>query len=235
MPAPGRPPPPITVVVPGRGPVPAELLAVGPPPERRPGLPGRLRALLVTVLLVLGAGVMVAVDQRADRSDTRGAEVSGEVPAASGAVAVGDFPGLRSTTQVVVEQTLAVQLLLEVRISAGPAPAVHERGSTRAVQVRLLQVGAEGFDVRLLQRPPPVLLGYVGRFGGGLEQVVRLSAEVVVAECAVAVAAPRRIRLDLRRGDRGEGPAGSVLVQSSAETVRALDELVRRSCRRPGG
>lgn len=214
--------------------MPAEVLAVGPPRERPPGLPGRLRALLGAVLLVLGAGVLVAVDQRADRSDRRAAEV-GEVTAAGGAAAVDDFPGLRATTQVVVEQTLAVQLLLEVRISAAPAPAVHERGSARAVQVRLLHIGSEGFDVQLLQRPPPLLLGYVGRFGGGLEQVVRLSAEVVVADCAVAVAAPRELRLDLRRGDRGEGPAGSVLVQTSAETVRALDELVRRSCRRPGG
>lgn len=234
MPAPARPPPPITVVVPGRGPAPAELLAVGPPPERPAGLPGRLRALLAAVLLVLGAGVLVAVDQRAERPAGQDAQV-GQVPAAGGAVAVDDFPGLRATAQVVVEQAMAVQVLLEVRISAAPAPAVHERGSARAVQVRLQHVRSEGFDVRLLQRPPPLLLGYVGRFGGGLEQVVRLSAEVGVADCATAVAAPRRIRLDLRRGDRGEGPAGSVPVQSSAETVRALDELVRRSCLRPGG
>lgn len=214
--------------------MPAQLLAVGPPPERPPGLPGRLRALLAAVLLVLGAGVLVAVDQRADRSDARGAEVG--AGAAGGAVELEDFPGLRATTQVVVEQALAVQVLLEVRISAAPAPAVHERGSARAVQVRLLDVESEGFRVRLLQRPPPLVLGYVGRFGdGGLEQVVRLSAEVLVADCATAVAAPHRIRLDLRRGDRGEGPTGSVLVRSSAETVRALDELVRRSCRRPGG
>lgn len=232
MPAPGRPPPPITVVVPGRGPQPAALLAVGPPPERPPGLPVRLRALLAAVLLVLGAGVLVAVDQRADRSDGPGRGV-GEGPAAGGAVAVEDFPGLRATTQVVVAQALAVQVLLEVRISAAPAPAVSGRGSARAVQVRLLDVRSEGLDVRLLQGPPPLLLGYVGRFGGGLEQVVRLSAEIAVADCATAVAAPRRIWLDLRRGDRAEGPAGSVPVQSSAETEREMDELVRRSCRRP--
>lgn len=58
----GRPPPPITLVVPGRE-APAELLAVAPP--SRPLLPARLRPLLLAVAATLGAGVLVAIDQQA--------------------------------------------------------------------------------------------------------------------------------------------------------------------------
>jgi hypothetical protein len=86
--------------------------------------------------------------------------------------------------------------------------------------------------VRLVGRSAPLPLGPIGRFGSGLQYVVPLSAEVVVVDCSVEVGAQRRITLLVQRGG---GPSLPVRVDVGTAFVRALDDLVRRTCRRPRG
>lgn len=86
--------------------------------------------------------------------------------------------------------------------------------------------------MRLVGRSAPLVLGEIGRFGSGLQYVVPLGAEVVVVDCSVEVGAQRRVTLMLRRGDGATRP---VQVDVGAAFVRALDDLVRRTCRRPRG
>jgi hypothetical protein len=70
----------------------------------------------------------------------------------------------------------------------------------------------------------------VGRFGSGLEQVVRLTVDVVALGC-VERERPRRLSLALTRSSATSGDVtAGVRVQDSAEVAAALDELVRRSC-----
>jgi hypothetical protein len=215
-----RPSPPITVTVPGRGAAPEELLAVGAPelPRRAP-LPLRLRALTTAALLVLGAGVAAAVDL-------------GDAPPPPRPVPLVGFPGVTARAQVEEQGPLVTRIALEVVVAGGSTGQGDTGGPAEAEQLRLVDVTARGFQVRLVGRSAPLVLGPIGRFGSGLQYVVPLGAEVVVVDCSVEVGAQRRLTMLVRRGD---GPARPVRVDVGTAFVRALDDLVRRTCRRPRG
>jgi hypothetical protein len=214
-----RPAPPVTVTIPGRGAAPAEVLAVGDPAPRRPPLPPRLRALTAAVLLVLGSGVAAAVDQRS-------VEPPPPVPPQAG------FPGVTARAQLDEQRELVTLLQLEVVVAGGGTGQGDTGGDTEPEQLRLVDVTARGFSIQLVGRAVPLVLGEIGRFGSGLQYVVPLGAEVVVSDCSVEVGAQRRITVLLRRGD---GPTRPVRVDTGTAVVRALDDLVRRTCRRPRG
>lgn len=209
----------MTVVVPGRGAAPAELLAVGDPPPPRPPLPARLRALTAAVLLVLGCGVAAAVDQRDVPPPPRPAPVTG-------------FPGVTARGAVLEQGELVTRIRLEVAVDVPETGRGDTGGPAEPEQLRLVDARARGFQVRLVGRSVPLVLGQVGRFGSGRPYVVPLSAEVVVVDCSVEVGAQRRVTLDVRRGT---GPVRPVRVDVGTAFVRALDDLVRRTCRRPRG
>jgi hypothetical protein len=206
--------------VPGRGAAPAELLAVGQPegPRRLP-LPTRLRALGAACLLVLGSGVAAAVG------------LEDAPPPAPPAPVVG-FPGVTARAQLVEQRELVTRVQLEVVVAGGATGRGDTGGPAGPEQLRLVDVTARGFQVRLVGRSVPLVLGELGRFGSGLQYVVPLGAEVVVVDCSVEVGAQRRLTMQLRRG---KGPTRPVRVDVGTAFVRALDDLVRRSCRRPRG
>ena len=197
------------------------MLAVGGPPVRepRPRLPGRLRALSAAVVLVLGAGVAVAVDQQS------------APPPPPTAPQVG-FPGVTARAQVEQEAEFVTRIRLQVVVAGGGTGQGDTGGATEPEQLRLVDITARGFQIRLVGRSAPLVLGEIGRFGSGLQYVVPLGAEVVVVDCSVEVGAQRTVRLLLRRGD---GPSQPVRVDVGTAFVRALDDLVRRTCRRPRG
>ena len=203
--------------MPASGAAPAEVLAAGPPPRARPPLPVRLRVHLAVVLLVLAAGVLAALD----RPDPAPAEPP-----------VPSFPGVGATARLDQEQELLVRVALRIVVEGRETGRGDTGGPDEAEQLRLVEVGARGFAVRLVDRRTPLDLGAVGRFGSGLRMVVPVDADVTVVDCSVDVGAARTLVLSLRRDD---GPVGRVPVTAAPEVVRALDDLVRRSCRRPRG
>jgi hypothetical protein len=183
-----------------------------PPARRRWGL-----GLLAVVLVLSGASAVV---DRLDRPEPARA-----VPS--------PFAGVRATARVLAQDPLQVRLLVEVRIQAEPADTGLPGSGASAAQVRLGGVISPGLAVRLGDRPP-VLLGYVGRFGSGVEQVVRLTVDVVALGC-VEREQPRRLFLSLTRTSAtSDDVSATVQVQDSAQVAAALDELVRRSCTSAG-
>ena len=195
------------------------MLTPGPAPARRPPLPARLRAQLAAVLLVLAAGVLAAFD------GSRPVPVTPPPQAPT-------FPGVSATARLDGEQELVVRLALRVVIEGAETGRGDTGGPEQAEQLRLAGVRSRGFEVRLVERELPLDLGAIGRFGSGLRSVVPVDADVTVVDCSVEVGAARTLVLSLRRDD---GPLGRVPVTSAPEVVRALDDLVRRSCRRPRG
>jgi hypothetical protein len=216
----GRPAPPVTVVVPGRSGRAPEVLAqaaVGqaserssPPPRRRGGV------LLLLVVLVLA--VASVAGHQGDRP--------APAPAAGVPQAVSD---VQATAQLLSQDARQVQLLVEVRIAAEPATTGLPGSAAPSAQVRLLGISAPGLAVRLGDRPPPLLLGYVGRFGPGREQVVRLTVDVVALGCAAPEPA-RRLTAALRRSTASSDADSTVLIRDRPEVTQALEALVRRSC-----
>lgn len=185
----------------------------------RPPLPDRLRALGAAVVLVLGSGIAVAVDQEDAPPPPRPVPDSG-------------FPGITARAQIEQERELVTRIRLVIVVAGGATGRGDTGGPAEPEQLRLVDLAARGFQVRLTGASTPLALGEVGRFSSGLQYDVPLRAEVAVADCSVEVGAQRRITLMLRRGD---GPARPVAVDAGSELVRALDDLVRRSCRRPRG
>ena len=174
---------------------------------------------LAAVLLVLVAGVLAAVD---------GSRSAPPLPQGG----VPTFPGVGATARLDDEQELVVRLALRVVVEGGKTGRGDTGGPDEAEQLRLVEVRSRGFAVRLVEQSTPLDLGAAGRFGSGLRRVVPFDADVTVVDCSVEVGAARTLVLSLRRGD---GPVGSVPVAAAPEVVRALDDLVRRSCRRPRG
>jgi hypothetical protein len=176
---------------------------------------------------VLGAGALTAVDQQP--APTRPAPAA---PASPTAVAGAGAAGATASARVVAENELVVELGLEIAVPGTETGRGDTNGPSEPEQLRLVDLRGRGFALRLLGSSTPLVLGEVGRFGSGRPYVVPLRVGVVVVDCSVEVNAPRALRLSLRRG---AGPAGPVLVQADPAVVRALDDLVRRSCRRSGG
>lgn len=200
--------------------MPAELLAQGPPPERRTDLPLRLRALATAGILVLAGGVAAATDQEGREPPPR------TVPAP---VVVA---GLTATARVVAEEEFVTRLGLTALVDEPGTGRGDSNGEAEPSALTLVDLAARGFQLRLVGGALPQRLADVGRFGSGLTQQVPLLVDAVVVDCSVEVGAPRRITLSVRRGD---GPVGTVVVASDPEVVRALDRLVSRTCRRPRG
>lgn len=194
---------------------------MGPPPApRRPRTPVRLRALLGVVLLTLGSGVVAAVAQERQRP------VPANVPAAA------TFPGVRATAVVQREGEFVARLGLDVMVEGSATGRGDTNGPTEPEQLRLLDITARGFQFRLVGRSTPLVLGATGRFASGLPYAAQLEADVVVGTCSVDINAPRDIRAVVRQDD---GPRAEVVVEKNADVVRVLDDLVRRTCRRPRG
>lgn len=214
-----RSPPPITLIVPGRAAVPDEVLAVGPAPQQR-SLPLRLRALALTAAAVLVAGVVGAVQLESSPAPPL------RLPVPTG------VPGVTARAFVAAEAPLVTGLSLRLLLEGADEPGRGDTGgSSVPEQLRLTDVAVRGFQVRPRSGALPLELGAIGRFGSG-GRAVDLPVDVVVTDCSVDVGAQRRITASLRRDD---GPVGSIVVQGSPAVVRALDDLVRRSCRRPRG
>lgn len=213
MPGSGRPPPPLTLVVPGREATP-DLLG---PPDRPPyDLPLRLRALLLVVVAVLSTGVLVSLE----RGD----------PSRPDPVPADDAPAVLGVSAqvglVALEPFLAV---LDVAVTVAPGRSGPEDNAGRAApRLTLREVGGRGLAVRLLHRSPPLLLGHLGRFAAATERVVHLPAQVVVSDCRSGSAAAPALVLEVQRAD---GPAHTVLALGDPTTSRALALLVRRTCR----
>lgn len=208
----GRPPPPLSVVVPG-GQTATEVLESGPR-ERPLSLPVRLRVLLLAVVAVLSTGVLVAVDH--------------PEPGRPSPAAVDDAPaalGVSAQVGLVAEEPFSTWLDVAVTISPGDHGA-DGRAEPRAPQLKLLRVDGEGLAVRLVRRSPPLLLGYLGRFAGATQRVLHLHAEAVVADCRGRPAPA--VRLVVQRAD---GPLGTVRALGDPSAARALASLVRRTCR----
>ncbi len=221
---PERPPPPITVIVPGRE-TPADVMELGPrdrPSARRDRpspVPRRLSALLLLVVAVLASGVLVALDPPV-RS-----------PAPQGTVADVPSLGLRAQVGLVAEEPFSAQLVVQVVIPPGDPGA---RGGTEqpAPQLKLMDVVGKGLAVRLTRAAPPLLLGHLGRFASATERVLHLTAEVVAADCRGRAGAAPAILLVVQRAD---GTPDTVEAVGDASTSRALLSLLRRTCRTAGG
>ena len=179
----------------------------------------RLRSQLAASLLVLAAGVLAAYD------GSRPVPPAPPPPAPT-------FAGVGATARLDAEQELVVRLALRVVVEGRETGRGDTGGPDEPEQLRLVEVRSRGFAVRLVERQLPLDLGAVGRFGSGLRTVLPVDADVTVVDCSVEVGAARTVVLSLRRGD---GPVGRVPVTAGPEVVRALDDLVRRSCRRPRG
>ena len=208
--------------MPGRGAAPAELLAVGPPPAGRPLAPQDrwLRALTAAAALVLAAGVLaVAGHEDPPPAPRRAAPPIG-------------VPGVTATVALVDDGEAMTRLRVAVALAGTSTGRGDTGGSAEPERLELVEVNGRGFAFRPPGAALPLPLGEVGRFGSGLPAVVPVPLDAVVTDCSVDTRAPRRIVLTVRRGG---GPTGRVLVASQPDVVRALDGLVARSCRRPGG
>lgn len=170
--------------------------------------------------MTLAGGIVTAVAQERQPAAPPG------LPAAA------IFPGVRATAAVETERELVARVGFEFAVDGSATGRGDTNGPTEPEQLRLLDITARGFQFRLVDRSTPLVLGPVGRFASGLPYAVQLQADVVVVTCSVDVRAPRDIRAVVRQDD---GPTAQVLVGKDADVVRALDDLVRRTCRRPRG
>ena len=213
-----RPPPPVTITAPDRGTADADVL-VGGASAARAQLPLRLRAIGLAAVAVLGAGIAVVVQEPVVD------------PPAAQPISVG-VPGVTAAVELVEEGELVTGLSVILVLRDDSAGRGDSNGGPVPVELRLVDITARGFQVRLRSGALPLRLGAVGRFGSGQQDVVPLATQVVVTDCSVDVGTPRRITLSLRRDD---GPVGMLAAQAGPGVVRALDDLVRRTCRRPRG
>lgn len=172
------------------------------------------------MLLTLGGGIVAAVAQER------------QVPAPRDLPAVQTFAGVRASAAVEAEQEFVARVGVAFVVAGSATGRGDTNGPTEPEQLRLLDIIARGFQFRLVDRSTPLVLGPTGRFASGLPYEVRLRADVVVVTCSVDVRAPRDIRAVVRQDD---GPAAQVVVDKDPDVVRALDDLVRRTCRRPRG
>lgn len=213
----GRPSPPITVTIPGRGEAPAELLAVGPPPLRLPRRPASPWWTGLAAVAVLVAGVVtVATDD--------------PPPAPRPLPVVAADVGVSAATAGLVggqDRELVTRFSLNVLVEGVGGPGDSASPSEEAV-VTLVDVTARGFEVVLGGVVLPLELPPAGRDGTGFG----FDAQAVVVDCSVDAQAPRRLHLGVQRG---AGPVVPVPVDTGADVVRALDRLVSRTCRRPRG
>ena len=210
-----RPPPPITVVVPGRGEIPGELLAIGPPADepspRGPVPPSRWVGLAAVAVLSAGGVQVATYDAPA-------------VPTTAPA------PAIRGVTASAFDGGLSGGPLLErfgLVVLVAPPPARGDSGSpSEQDQVSLLAVTGRGFFFETVGLALPVPLS-LDRTGAD----VGFELQAQVSDCAIDSQAQRTLELQVQQGPR----SGEVRVAVDGDVVRLLDRLVARSCRRPRG
>jgi len=204
------------VVVPGRGQVPGEVLAVGLPahdhPPRRPVPPSRWVGL--SAVAVLCAGVLQVATHEPTAVRVAPAQ-----------------PAIRGVTAAAVDAGRPGGPLLErfgLLVRVAPPPVRGDSGSpSEQDQVALLAVTGRGFFLETVGAPLPAPLGPLDRSGGS----VRFDLQAQVSDCAIDSQAQRTLELQVQQGPR----TGEVKVSVDGEVVRLLDRLVARTCRRPRG
>ena len=208
--------PPVTVVVPGRGQAPGELLALGPPADepspRGPVPPSRWVALAAVV--VLGAGVV----QVATYDAPPAAPVVPPPPISGVTAAAFQVRGLVGGP-LLERFGLTVEVALPVGRGDSGSPSEQDA-------VSLLGVTGRGFFLELVGAALPFQVP-LDRTGGSLA----FDTTAQVSDCAIDSQAQRTLELQVRQGPR----TGEVKVAVDGDVVRLLDRLVARSCRRPRG
>jgi len=174
--------------------------------------------VLAVAVAVLSAGLLVARDQQ---EPARPAPAAVDAPPA--------YLGVSATAGMVTQQRFST--VLDLAVSIAPGGAGLGDSIVQALPLKVQGISARGFALRLIGRPAPLLLDYVSRFARGTEQELQLPTEVV-ADCTVDVGGQGPILLAVRLTG---GPVGAVRVQGGSAVVPALDDLVRRSCRRTPG
>ena len=211
-----RAPPPVTVVVPGRGAVPGELLAVGPPADESAprGPVPRSRWVALAAVVVLGAGVVQVATY--------------DVPPAAPAVPPPPVSGVTAAAVQVrglvggpLVERFGLTVEVALRGGRGDSGSPSEQDA-----VSLLGVTGRGFFLELVGAALPLEVP-LDRTGGRLA----LEATAQVSDCAIDSQAQRTLELQVQQGAR----TGEVKVAVDGDVVRLLDRLVARSCRRPRG
>ena len=207
---PGLPPPPVTIVVPGRGEAPAELLAVGDPPALQPVSPSRWVGLAAVAVLTAGIVQVAAYDPPA---------VIAPVPQPITGVTVAAVDAGLEGGPLVERFGLLVQVTPPRGRGDSGSPSVQD-------EVTLLGVTGRGFFVEL-DVALPTLIAPADRRGARID----FGARAQVSDCAIDAQAQRTLEVQVRQGAR----TGEVKVAVAGEVVRLLDRLVARTCRRPRG
>lgn len=117
-----------------------------------------------------------------------------------------------------------------VALPTGSGPAAEQlevtvRVPDATVPVRVVSLTGRGFRVDAADLADQILAA--SRLGRPFE--LTATGQVVVIDCSVEVLAPRRLVLEAQRGD----DLLRVPVEVDRAAVAGLDELVRRTCRRP--
>jgi hypothetical protein len=218
--------PPVTVTAPGSGGAPPDVLQGAPP---RSGRRWPTAALVLVAVVVLG---VAAVRGQGETAAPAPSPPAGPPPApppeltpTSGITATASVAGATTDQPYVQRLTLTVGLpAYDGRSDSG--------GRLLGDEILLLDVSVRGFTLEPDDPRSPLPLGRFGRSTSGRTTTVPLAATAVVDDCAVEPQARRDIVLTVATGD---GPDGVVRAVAEPAVVRALDQLVSRTCRRPRG
>lgn len=212
--------PVVTVVVPGRGEQPGEVLALGDPAPRTPVPPSRWVALAGVAVLALGVVQVAGHDAPAPPPPRAVA-----APSVTGVGAVARDTGLEGGPLV---ERYGLTVVVDALRGRGDSGSPSEQD-----QVDLLAVTGRGFFLELPGVPSlPLDLGPFDRGPldrGGASIGFDVSAQV--SDCAIETQAQRTMELQVRRAGR----TGLVKVAVDGEVVTLLDRLVARTCLRPRG
>ncbi len=208
--------PVVTVVVPGRGEQPGEVLALGDPAPRPPVPVSRWVGLAGVAVLVAGVVQVAGYDAPPPPPPAPRAVAA---PAVTGVSAQAVDTGLDGGP--LVEQ---FGLLVAV---AAPRGRGDSGSPSELDQTELLAVTGRGFFLEVEGGSLPVDLGPLDRRGSS----VALGVAAQVSDCGIETQAQRTVELQVRRAGR----TATVKVAVDGDVVTRLDRLVARSCRRPRG
>lgn len=207
--------PVVTVVVPGRGEQPGEVLALGDPVPRTPVPPSRWVGLAGVAVLAAGVVQVAGYDAPAPPPPRAVA-----APSVTGVSAVARDTGLEGGPLV---ERYGLTVVVDAPRGRGDSGSPSEQD-----QVDLLAVTGRGFFLELLGVPSlPLDLGPLDRGGAP----IGFDVTAQVSDCAIETQAQRTMELQVRRAGR----TGLVKVAVDGEVVTLLDRLVARTCRRPRG
>ena len=205
-------PPVVTVVIPGRGTVPGEVLAVGEPVPRTPLPPSWWVGM--AAVAVLCAGVVAVATYEAPA-----APPSAVRPSVPRVTATALDAGLRGGP-------LSARFGLYVRVA--PTRAHGDSGSPSVEdEVTLLEVTGRGLLLGLDGASLPLEVGPMARTGAAM--AFEVTAQV--SSCETDRQDRRPLTIQVRQGSS----TGDVQVAVDGGVVRLLDRLVLRTCRRSFG